>query len=301
MIFTRLLIFLIAVCASCVTVALLIGTSLPRYELAFASTIDGDFEIYRLDIGRGLIGAVTHNEVNDWLPAWSPDGKQIAFVSERDGNREIYTMDAGGQNVRRMTDDPANDFDPAWSPDGTDIAFTTERFGYTEIMLVNSKNGITRRLTHNDTMDIHPAWSPDGKQLVVASDYDERWNQELYLITTEGDYTRRLTFNPGSDVMPAWSPDGRTIIYISTRSTVALVALNLETNKLSVLINSLGDAFNYPNWSPDSRHIAFDRDYARINLLDSNCLSQPETCSNHIDQLFGKPNAHLYTAPRWRP
>lgn len=300
MIVSRIVLLLTGICTLCLLTALLIGGTLPRYELVFASTRDGDFEIYRLDVAHSLIHAITHNEINDWLPSWSPDGESIAFVSERDGNREIYTMDAVGHQTHRLTNDPTNDFDPTWSPQGTDIAYTTERFGYTEIMLVNAETGISRRLTHNDTMDMHPAWSPDGTQLLVVSDRDERWNQEIYILDVKGNEVRRLTFNPGSDVMPAWSPDGSTVLYVSTRHTAALIALDMQSGKISVLLNSLAQAFNYPNWSTDSSSIAFDQDYAFLKLLDSKCISQPDTCPASLHQLL-KPDGQLYTAPRWRP
>jgi len=54
--------------------------------------------------------------VDDFEPAWSPDGNKIAFVSDRDGNREIYFMNAGGSGQTRLTNDPASDLGPAWSP-----------------------------------------------------------------------------------------------------------------------------------------------------------------------------------------
>ena len=62
---------------------------------------------------------MTRNEVEDLLPAWSPDGRSIAFVSERDGNREIYIMRADGSSQIRLTDNPGDDMYPAWRPETT--------------------------------------------------------------------------------------------------------------------------------------------------------------------------------------
>ncbi len=43
---------------------------------------------------------LTYNDVDDFSPAWSPDGRRIAFFSERDGNPEIYVMNTAGEPPR---------------------------------------------------------------------------------------------------------------------------------------------------------------------------------------------------------
>ena len=47
--------------------------------------------------------------VDNWGPAWSPDGKTIAFVVLQRGSKWIYTMRADGTGVRRVAkgEDPA--------------------------------------------------------------------------------------------------------------------------------------------------------------------------------------------------
>jgi Tol biopolymer transport system component len=46
---------------------------------------------------------LTENAVNDWAPAWSPDGSRIAFCSGMNNRYEIWVMDADGSNARRVT------------------------------------------------------------------------------------------------------------------------------------------------------------------------------------------------------
>jgi TolB protein len=50
--------------------------------------------------GRRML---TRNDVNDWGPSWSPDGRTILFLSGRNNVYDVYAMDANGSNVRRLT------------------------------------------------------------------------------------------------------------------------------------------------------------------------------------------------------
>jgi len=41
--------------------------------------------------------------MNDWAPAWSPDGRTIAFLSGRNNIYDIYAVNPDGSNTRRLT------------------------------------------------------------------------------------------------------------------------------------------------------------------------------------------------------
>ena len=101
---------------------------------------DGNFEVYVMDAdGRNPVN-LTRDPADDFVPSWSPDGRQISFHSFRDGNFEVYVMDADGTNPVRLTDNPANDSQPSWSPDGTRIVFTSYRdsFDHGEVYVTNA-------------------------------------------------------------------------------------------------------------------------------------------------------------------
>jgi Tol biopolymer transport system component len=69
---------------------------------------------------------VSHNDLTEGGPTWSPDGKRIAFASVPDeySTSQIYVMDADGSNrVKISGDHPRDMSDPAWSPDGKRVAF----------------------------------------------------------------------------------------------------------------------------------------------------------------------------------
>jgi Tol biopolymer transport system component len=84
-------------------------------RIAFASTRDGNSEIYVMNADGTAVTRLTTNPASDAAPAGSPDGQRIAFASTRDDpNSEIYVMNADGTAVTRLTTNPASDTFPDW-------------------------------------------------------------------------------------------------------------------------------------------------------------------------------------------
>ncbi|HTM73727.1 MAG TPA: hypothetical protein VL198_10895, partial [Pseudolabrys sp.] len=89
-----------------------------------------------LDLVTRKIDILTSGKHDEFLPAWSPDGKEIAFVTKRGDdpdrtvNWDVWVVGAKpGAAERQITTSPEADPDPdwesapAWSPDGKTIAY----------------------------------------------------------------------------------------------------------------------------------------------------------------------------------
>ena len=127
---------------------------------------------------------LTHNNVLDNTPSWSPDGTQIAFSSSRSGVWEVFVIELATRAVTQLTDDLSST--PEWSPDGTQIAF--ERF----IKIPNGINPKTIYVMDADgqhqrpvlpdppldgppTFRYFPRWSADGQRILF---YESKWFKE---------------------------------------------------------------------------------------------------------------------------
>jgi TolB protein len=67
-----------------------------EFAVFMSSSRDGNYEIYRLEIGSGQVTRMTNNAGLDVLPVVSPDGAWIAYVSNRDGAWKIWAMPSDG-------------------------------------------------------------------------------------------------------------------------------------------------------------------------------------------------------------
>lgn len=169
-------------------------------------------------IYQGVLQNPTKGVGTNYLPVFSPDGKQIAFMSGRDGNPEIYAMNVDGSNLRRLTNNQAGDSSPTWSPSGSQIAFTSDRTGKAQIYVMNSSDGSgVRRLTVNESEADRPTWSPPPfNEIAYAASTGPGYDIKVLEVSTG--QIRALTFGEGSNEGPAWAPGGRHLAFTSTRA-----------------------------------------------------------------------------------
>jgi Tol biopolymer transport system component len=163
---------------------------------------------------------LTNDAVNDWSPAWSPDGTRIAFARFFDDNQftDLAVINVDGSGLQRLT--TASGEYPTWSPDGARIAFATARDGNYEIYVMNSDGTGQTRLTNNPAYDMSPAWSPDGTRIAFDTQRDYVSPAEvgigpefeIHLMNSDGSGDTRLTVNTQEDRFPDWGSNN-TIVF----------------------------------------------------------------------------------------
>jgi Tol biopolymer transport system component len=185
------------------------------------STEDRQSRIYTLPITGGEPVLVTPNAPSYWH-GWSPDGRTLAYCARREDNFDIYTIPAGGGEETRLTTAPGLDDGPEYSPDGTYIYFNSERTGLMQIWRMRPNGSDQEQVTFDDYGNWFPHLSPDGSRMAFLS------------------YNKEVTGHP---------PNKDVLIRI----------LDLSTREIRVLAAIFGGqgTMNVPNWSSDSRRIAF--------------------------------------------
>ncbi|HEX5580269.1 MAG TPA: hypothetical protein VFX39_01760 [Gemmatimonadaceae bacterium] len=222
-------------------------------------------------------------------PSLSPDGDRIAYLSTGNFFRaevflDLYLADTKtGKRIARLTKsvlDPdyeelrAAYSQSAFSPDGQLLAFTTQSRGKDVLELIDVKRRKRVRRFEGLPLEqmIGPTFSPDGQRIAFVGTQGSR--SDLYVINVDGTGLRRLTNDLTGDAQPSWSPDGRHIAFASERGPQTDVdvlrfgkwrisVLDVETGAVEVLPGQAGHNRN-PQWSPDSRSIAYVSDRTGI-------------------------------------
>jgi Tol biopolymer transport system component len=233
--------------------------------IAFASTRDGDAEIFVMNPDGSDVRQITHNAYDDHSPDWAPDGRRIVFVREVGGeNSDLYIVDtATGKEQAFTTARPWYESDPAWSPNGKWIAFASESplqdGGDVIALRVDGKRGRAISLQDENSTNVDPTWSPDGKRVAFIEYYD---SYDLFVtrFCCSGGYRKRaLTTDSMVEFHPEWSPDGSKILYGRTVSrSVFKHGLYTVTpdGAQSVVFEGPLDA-RPGSWSPSGDEIVF--------------------------------------------
>jgi len=230
-------------------------------QLYFVSTRSGHKEMWGMDYDGENQHQITHLNSISLSPRISPDGSRLAFSSLTKSGWQIlmYSMDLG-----RLVSFPrfgGANLSPAWSPDGGRLAFSSSRSGDPEIYVADQSGGNLKRLTTSKMPDVSPVWNPKtGAQIAWVSGRTDL--PQIYTMESDGTNIQRIT-EEGYAVSPAWSPNGQFLVFAWIRhygpgvlGGQDIYIMDLASKKFVELTHE-GGRNDFPTWSPDGRHIAF--------------------------------------------
>ena len=165
--------------------------------------VDGNLDIYTLDINSRVSKRLTTNRSIDTEGSWSPDGRYIYFTSDRSGGPQVYRVSSSGGTPERVTFDGSYNARPRLSPDGKKLAMVHLDRGNYRIAVMDLERKDLLILSAG-SQDESPSFAPNSDTLIYATRPGR--NGVLESVTADGLIRQRLASGQGDVREPVWSP-----------------------------------------------------------------------------------------------
>jgi len=234
-------------------------------KIYFVSSRSGSKEIWVMDYDGQNQHPITHLGSISLSPRISPDNTRIAFASL---GREGWSIRMYSLDLNRLVSFPAgpaggSNQSPAWSGDNSKIAFSSSRTGDPEIWISDASGASPHRVTFFVGPDVAPTWNPrTNAQIAWVS--GRTGLPQIYIMDQDGSNVHRMT-DGGYAVSPSWASNGQFLTFSWNRKYGPgapggqdIYVMDVASMRWEQLTHDAGSN-DYPSWSPDGRHIVFER------------------------------------------
>jgi len=186
-------------------------------RVAVDMMVDGNSDVWVIDVARGVPSRITFAPSREWNPIWSPDGSKLAFGSVRNGSHTYQKSAAGVGEETPMFKSDKSEIPVAWSHDGRYIVFSRLKGlngGAVDTWLMDLSGEPKVSPYIESPFDKAQARvSPDGHWLAYATN-----DSGMYQIMVQSfpDPSRgRSQITAQGGIEPKWRHDGRELYYLA--------------------------------------------------------------------------------------
>lgn len=243
-------------------------------KIYFVSSRTGSKEIWEMDYDGENQHPVTHLGSISMAPRISPDNSRIAFetLGHNGWSVRMYSVDLGRMVSFAAGTGGALNQNPAWSSDGNQVAFSSTRSGEAQIYVASPDGGNVHRVTSLPGPNIQPCWNPKtNAQIAFVS--GRTGEPQIYIMNSDGSLPQRMT-DGGYAVSPSWSPNGQLLTFSWNRKYGPgapggqdIYVFEIATMRWVQVTHGEGNN-DYPTWSPDGRHIVYQRQNTATHRTD---------------------------------
>ncbi len=184
-------------------------------RVAFQRTVQGNTDVWLLEVARGVPTRFTFDANIDAQPLWSPDGQTIVFRSGRRGVFDLYRKPASGAGSETpLLLSPQIKHAQDWSPDGHALLYRVDdaKTGSDLWILPLDGDRTPKPLLQTAFSEQEGQFSPDGGWLAYQS--NESGPFEIYVQPFPGPGGKWQVSTAGG-MQPRWRPDGKELYYVA--------------------------------------------------------------------------------------
>jgi dipeptidyl aminopeptidase/acylaminoacyl peptidase len=186
----------------------------------------GRFDLWVIDIARGLASRLTSDATNERDPVWSPDSQELVFSSDASGDQNLVRKRLqesapagplpGGSGASSSEADVAE----SWSRGGNTLLYVTLGEERTVWALPMDGAGPAEPLLKGRFAVDEPKLSPDGRWLAYISTESGRFEVYLEPFRRRGERVRVSSDGGGQ---PRWRGDAKELFYLSLDGRLMVV------------------------------------------------------------------------------
>jgi eukaryotic-like serine/threonine-protein kinase len=215
----------------------------------------GTFDLWQIDLTRGIETRLTSDPGTKGSPIWLPDGQEIVYTYN--GSQLVRRdLRGGAEHLVLRSSVP---FAQGVTPDGRRLIFSRTDASATRGLWSLSLSGKTspEPLFASKSTQEFARLSPDGKWLAFIS--DESGRAETYLAPLDASL-ERARLSAGGAVDLAWSRDGQKIFFVSPDHRLFAVSVrtspSLQVGEAKPLFDLPAEGWTAFDVAPDGRFLA---------------------------------------------
>ncbi len=241
-------------------------------RVAVARNVDGNYDVWLIDVGRGVQSRLTFDAGLDIAPLWSRDGQRVAFLSSRNGVFDLFEKPSNGVGDEQPLLVSGEAKAPlSWSPDGRFLLYGNQdpKTGADLWALPMFGDRKPFPVVQTPFEEAAGQFSPDGRWVVYQSNASGRMEIDVRPFPGPGGQWQVSTAG-GSQ--PRWRPDGKELFYIAPDARLMAVPIAVGTDgqtlepgapvplfptRLASGANILSGGFSKPQYAvaPDGRFL----------------------------------------------
>jgi Tol biopolymer transport system component len=200
-------------------------------QVVLSRRVDGNDDIYVVNIVDGAMTRLTVDAGVDTYPLWSPDGRRIVFSSNRTGKVQLFEKPSSGAEPERPLLDMAVAAASSWSPDGRNLLYRVTR-DFWMVPMVDGGQPSAWLTTAFDKANAQ--FSPDGQWVAYTSVESGRY--EIFVKPFRG--PGRWTVSTGGGIEPRWRSDGKELFYLGSDTGLRAVAMTVSPDGRSLSVGT---------------------------------------------------------------